>query len=172
MRASKSASQARGSMSLSLAVTMSEYVAAARSMSRSLPANHQALRPRATPRKPACICIVRQTNPTIVEKACESLRVAGSDKLPMLWRQACQTGRGRHRDAGEHPAPLQSDPNGAGEVLCRTCETITQPLAPFHPIVRGRAGPDLLATIMHAKFGEHQPLNRQSERFAARGHRS
>jgi hypothetical protein len=117
----------------------------------------------------ACICIVRQTNPTIVEKACESLRVAGSDKLPMLWRQACQTGRGRHRDAGEHPAPLQSDPNGAGEVLCRTCETITQPLAPFHPIVRGRAGPDLLATIMHAKFGEHQPLNRQSERFAREG---
>ena len=52
---------------------------------------------------------------------------------------------------------------------CRTCETITQPPAPFHPIVRGRAGPDLLATIMHAKFGEHQPLNRQSERFAREG---
>ncbi len=55
---------------------------------------------------------------------------------------------------------------------CRSCETITQPPAPFHPIARGRAGPDLLATIMHAKFGEHQPLNRQSERFARRGHRS
>jgi transposase len=34
---------------------------------------------------------------------------------------------------------------------------------------RGRAGPDLLATIMHAKFGEHQPLNRQSERFFREG---
>jgi transposase len=52
---------------------------------------------------------------------------------------------------------------------CRSCEKITQPPAPFHPIARGRAGPDLLATIMHAKFGEHLPLNRQSERFAAEG---
>src|SRR6202000_533183 len=52
---------------------------------------------------------------------------------------------------------------------CRACETIAQPPAPFHPIARGRAGPDLLATIMHAKFGEHQPLNRQSERFAREG---
>jgi transposase len=52
---------------------------------------------------------------------------------------------------------------------CRCCETITQPPAPFHVIARGRAGPDLLATIMHGKFGEHQPLNRQSERFACEG---
>ena len=52
---------------------------------------------------------------------------------------------------------------------CRSCETITQPPAPFHPIARGRAGPELLATIMHSKFGEHQPLNRQSERFAREG---
>ena len=52
---------------------------------------------------------------------------------------------------------------------CRSCETISQPPAPFHPIARGRAGPDLLATILHAKFAEHQPLNRQSERFAREG---
>jgi transposase len=52
---------------------------------------------------------------------------------------------------------------------CRSCETITQPAAPFHPIARGRAGANLLATIMHGKFGEHQPLNRQSERFAREG---
>ena len=52
---------------------------------------------------------------------------------------------------------------------CRSCETISQPPAPFHPITRGRAGPDLLAPIMHGKFGEHQPLNRQSERFAREG---
>jgi transposase len=52
---------------------------------------------------------------------------------------------------------------------CRACETITQPPAPFHPIARGRAGADLLATVLHGKFGEHQPLNRQSERFAQEG---
>ncbi|HYI84685.1 MAG TPA: IS66 family transposase, partial [Acetobacteraceae bacterium] len=49
---------------------------------------------------------------------------------------------------------------------CRSCETITQPPAPFHPIARGRAGPNLLAMILEAKFGQHLPLNRQSEAYA------
>ena len=53
--------------------------------------------------------------------------------------------------------------------VCRACETITQPPAPFHPIARGRAGPELLATILEAKFGQHLPLNRQSETFACEG---
>ena len=52
---------------------------------------------------------------------------------------------------------------------CRACEAITQPPAPFHPIARGRAGPNLLAMILDAKFGSHQPLNRQSETFAREG---
>ncbi|MBX6740510.1 MAG: IS66 family transposase [Acetobacteraceae bacterium] len=52
---------------------------------------------------------------------------------------------------------------------CRSCETITQPPAPFHPIARGRAGPNLLAMILEAKFGQHLPLNRQSESFALQG---
>jgi transposase len=49
---------------------------------------------------------------------------------------------------------------------CRSCETVTQPPAPFHPIARGRAGPNLLAMILEAKFGQHLPLNRQSEAYA------
>ena len=52
---------------------------------------------------------------------------------------------------------------------CRTCETITQPPAPFHPIARGHAGPELLAMILEAKFGQHLPLNRQSESYALEG---
>jgi transposase len=52
---------------------------------------------------------------------------------------------------------------------CRDCETITQPPAPFHVTPRGFAGPNLLATILFEKFGQHQPLNRQSERFAREG---
>jgi len=52
---------------------------------------------------------------------------------------------------------------------CRTCEKITQPPAPFHTIARGRAGPSLLAMILYAKFGEHQPLNRQSDSYARQG---
>jgi transposase len=52
---------------------------------------------------------------------------------------------------------------------CRSCEKITQPLAPFHVIARARAGARLLAMILYAKFGEHQPLNRQSETYAREG---
>ena len=65
-------------------------------------------------------------------------------------------------------------------MTCRACETVSQPPAPFHPIAkrshgvmsakltgaRGRAGPELPATILEAKFGQHLPLNRQSETFA------
>jgi transposase len=52
--------------------------------------------------------------------------------------------------------------------VCRACGTITPP-APFHPIARGRAGPNLLAMILDAKFSNHQPLNRQSEMYAREG---
>jgi transposase len=52
---------------------------------------------------------------------------------------------------------------------CRACETITQPPAPFHTIPRAWAGPSLLAMVLFEKFGQHQPLNRQCERFAREG---
>ena len=52
---------------------------------------------------------------------------------------------------------------------CRQCETITQPPAPFHVTPRGFAGPNLLAMILFEKFGQHQPLNRQAERYAREG---
>lgn len=52
---------------------------------------------------------------------------------------------------------------------CRECEKITQPLAPFHVTPRGFAGPNLLAMILFEKFAQHQPLNRQSERYAREG---
>jgi transposase len=52
---------------------------------------------------------------------------------------------------------------------CRSCETITQPPAPFHAIARGFAGPSLLAMILVEKYANHQPLNRQSEQYAREG---
>lgn len=52
---------------------------------------------------------------------------------------------------------------------CRNCEKISQPPAPFHPVPRGWAGPSLLAMILFEKFGQHQPLNRQAERYAREG---
>ena len=52
---------------------------------------------------------------------------------------------------------------------CRDCEKISQTPAPFHVIARGWAGPSLLAMILFEKFGQHQPLNRQAERYAREG---
>ena len=52
---------------------------------------------------------------------------------------------------------------------CRDCERISQPPAPFHATPRGWAGPHLLATILFEKYGQHQPLNRQAERYAREG---
>jgi transposase len=52
---------------------------------------------------------------------------------------------------------------------CRDCEKISQLPAPFHAVARGWAGPSLLAMIMFEKFGQHQPLNRQAERYALEG---
>ncbi|CDK97539.1 putative transposase IS66 family [Magnetospirillum gryphiswaldense MSR-1 v2] len=52
---------------------------------------------------------------------------------------------------------------------CRDCEKISQAPAPFHVTPRGWAGPSLLAMILFEKFGQHQPLNRQAERYAKEG---
>jgi transposase len=52
---------------------------------------------------------------------------------------------------------------------CRSCESITQPPAPSHPIARGRAGPGLLAQVLFSKYCLHLPLNRQSTAYAWEG---
>ena len=52
---------------------------------------------------------------------------------------------------------------------CRSCEKISQPPAPFNAIPRGWAGPSLIAMLVFEKYGQHQPLNRQAERFARKG---
>ena len=52
---------------------------------------------------------------------------------------------------------------------CRDCEKISQAPVPFHVIARGWAGPSLLAMVLFEKFGQHQPLNRQAERYAKEG---
>jgi transposase len=52
---------------------------------------------------------------------------------------------------------------------CRDCERISQAPTPFHVTERGWAGPSLLAMILFEKYGQHQPLNRQAERYAREG---
>lgn len=53
--------------------------------------------------------------------------------------------------------------------ICRTCEKFAQPRAPFHSIPRGWADSSLLAMIVFEKYDQHQPLNRQAERYAREG---
>src|SRR3954468_12802058 len=77
MRASTSASQARGSTPFSLAVMMSEYMAAARSPPRSLPANSHDRRPRAMPRSARSAALfVRQIRPSSRNRLNASQRVS------------------------------------------------------------------------------------------------
>jgi transposase len=52
---------------------------------------------------------------------------------------------------------------------CRQCEAITEPPAPSHVTPRCFAGAGLLAMILFEKFGQHQPLNRQSEHYTGEG---
>ena len=55
------------------------------------------------------------------------------------------------------------------KMTCRNCEKISEPPAPFHVTPRGWAGPSLLAMLLFEKYGQHQPLNRQAERYAREG---
>ena len=55
------------------------------------------------------------------------------------------------------------------KMTCRDCEKISEPPAPFHVTPRGWAGPNLLAMLLFEKFGQHQPLNRQAERYGREG---
>ena len=51
----------------------------------------------------------------------------------------------------------------------REDQKISQAPALFHVLARGWAGPSLLAMILFEKFGQHQPLNRQADRYAREG---
>jgi transposase len=55
------------------------------------------------------------------------------------------------------------------KMTCRDCERISEAPAPFHVTPRGWAGPNLLAMLLFEKFGQHQPLNRQAERYGREG---
>jgi transposase len=55
------------------------------------------------------------------------------------------------------------------KMTCRDCEKISEPPAPFHVTPRGWAGANLLAMLLFEKFGQHQPLNRQAERYVREG---
>jgi len=55
------------------------------------------------------------------------------------------------------------------KLACTCCDHIAQAPAPSRPIVRGFAGPGLLAHVLVAKFCDHLPLYRQSVIYAREG---
>lgn len=95
------------------------------------------------PAPPACSCCGSARLSKLGEDVTETLEV-----IPRKWK-VIQTVREKF--------------------TCRDCEKISQSPAPFHAIPRAHVGPSLLAMILFEKFGQHQPLNRQSERYAREG---
>jgi len=98
----------------------------------------------------------------VVIAAAESCPCCGSSKLSKLGEDITET-------LEVIPRQWKVIQTVREKFSCRACETITQPPAPFHVTPRGFAGPNLLAMILFEKFGQHQPLNRQSERYAREG---
>jgi transposase len=98
----------------------------------------------------------------VVIPAPESCRCCGSTKLSKLGEDITET-------LEVVPRQWKVIQTVREKFSCRECETIAQPPAPFHVTPRGFAGPNLLAMILFEKFGQHQPLNRQSERYRREG---
>jgi transposase len=98
----------------------------------------------------------------VVVPAPTSCPCCGSDKL-------CKLGETITETLESIPRQWKVIQTVRERFTCRACETITQPPAPFHTIPRAWAGPSLLAMVLFEKFGQHQPLNRQCERFAREG---
>ena len=92
-------------------------------------------------------------------------------RVPGLRWGLAQAGRGHHRDAGTRAAQWKVIQHVREKFSCRACEAITQAPAPSHPIARGRAGPELLAQVLFAKYGPSaaQPAERH---LRQRRHRS
>jgi transposase len=90
---------------------------------------------------------------------------------------SCQSCGGALRKLGEDitetlelvPAQWKVIQHVREKFSCRRCEAIMQAPAPSHPIARGRAGPQLLAQVLFAKYRAHLPLNRQSDIYAKEG---
>jgi transposase len=89
-------------------------------------------------------------------------RHCGSDRIRKLSEQCTET-------LERVPAHWKVITHVREIFTCRVCDKITETPSPSHPIVRGRAGPQLLAEVLFAKYRAHLPLNRQSDIYAKEG---
>ncbi len=110
-------------------------------------------------RKPLSAHLPRER---VVVPAPTSCACCGSDKLSKIGEDVTET-------LEVIPRRWKVIQTVREKFTCRRCEKISQPPAPFHPTPRGWAGPNLLAMILFEKYGQHQPLNRQRDRYAREG---
>jgi transposase len=115
--------------------------------------------------------------------ATQAARRAWPDHLPRQTRQhdpkeaVCPQCQGELRKLGEDvsemleyiPASFVVIRHVRTKLSCTKCDCIVQAEAPSRPIQRGSAGPGLLAHVLVSKYGDHQPLYRQSEIYARQG---
>ncbi|API59678.1 hypothetical protein BSL82_10400 [Tardibacter chloracetimidivorans] len=98
----------------------------------------------------------------VVIAAPESCPCCGSDKLSKLGEDVTET-------LEVIPRRWKVIQTVREKFSCRACEKIAQPPAPFHVTPRGMFGPSFLAMVLFEKYGQHQPLNRQRDRYAREG---
>ena len=68
------------------------------------------------------------------------------------------------------PPKLEVHVHVRPKYVCRCCKDgVVSPPPPERPIVRGIAGPGLIAQIVVGKFGDHLPLYRQEDFFSRHG---
>ena len=103
------------------------------------------------------------------EPAARADRLSGPLRLPQVRRPGRKLGEDVTETLECEPRRWKVVEHVREKVSCRCCEAISQPPAPSHPIARGRAGPNLLALVLAAKYGQHLPLTRQSAIYAREG---
>ena len=117
-----------------------EAEAAEAEAKRPEPAGEGASRPRAKP--------VRGPLPTHLPR--ERVVIPGPTEYPCCHGKLFKLGETITETLEVIPRQWKVIQTVREKFTCRACETITQPPAPFHPIARGRAGPELLAMILEA----------------------
>ncbi len=123
---------------------------------------------------PAVVPATQRTPPTRQPLPPELPR---EDRILEPADQACPDCGGNLKPLGEDVSEQLEIVNTAFKVIrhirrkkaCACCDRIVQVPAPSRPILRGVAGPGLLAHILVAKFADHQPLYRQSVIYARQG---
>jgi transposase len=126
-------------------------------------------------KQPVSAAIVRPRQKSVRQPLPEHL--PREDHIIEPEEQACPECGGNLKPLGEDVSEQLEIIDAAFKVIrhvrrkkaCACCDCIVQAPAPSRPILRGYAGPGLLANIAVGKFADHQPLYRQSVIHARKG---